>query len=475
MGNRLLFRLIVCALALCLGSCSGSMLIRPSVQPEDGYLIRGVRVFTGLPGMPLKENMDVHIKGEKIVRISPERLEAPGARVIDGKGKTLLPGLTDFHTHITGGMIVPWGSIMPTMRFNFEGCLYSGVTAVVDMNGKTAEEMNEIASDIEAGKIMGPHLFSCGLGFTGKGAHPMPMLEKLKEKYPWFVHPFFPEIAIEVDASAGMDRLEKQLAAKPDFTKIYLDDLPDGTPKMKAETVSEIVRRSHEQGIPVLIHIGRNEDVKIAVESGADGIAHNVYKEPLDPSIASELARRKMFVTPTVYVFHNLNTFVNDRNYTHYSPLEWETMHSSAVKALKNPEPYNEPKGDSWSDYYRNFRETYTGVLHPNVKALKDAGVTIIAGTDAPNLGIAAGGSLHVELQHLVEGGLTPQEALISATSEPARILREVFRKNVDFGTVEEGKGADLLLVNGDPTKNIRDTENIAAVFFRGSLVDRSH
>ena len=112
-------------------------------------------------------------------------------------------------------------------------------------------------------------------------------------------------------------------------------------------------------------------------------------------------------------------------------------------------------------------------MLHPNVRILKDAGVTIIAGTDAPNLGIAAGGSLHVELQHLVEGGLTPEEALISATSAPAMILQEVFHRNVDFGTVEEGKGADLLLVRGNPVKNIRDTENIDAVFFRGNLVER--
>lgn len=241
---------------------------------------------------------------------------------------------------------------------------------------------------------------------------------------------------------------------------------------MKAAIVSEIVRRSHGKGIPVLIHIGRNEDVQIAMESGADGIAHNVYKEPLDPAIAQELARRKMFVTPTVYVFRNLNTFINEKDYTHYSRLEWETMHPSAKKALQNAKPYREPENDPWDDYYRHLK-MYAKVLHPNVRILKDAGVTIIAGTDAPNLGIAAGGSLHVELRHLVEGGLTPEEALISATSAPARILQEVFHRNVDFGTVEEGKGADLLLVRGNPVKNIRDTENIDAVFFRGNLVER--
>lgn len=112
-------------------------------------------------------------------------------------------------------------------------------------------------------------------------------------------------------------------------------------------------------------------------------------------------------------------------------------------------------------------------VIHPNVKTLKDEGVTILAGTDSPNLGIATGGSLHVELAHLVEGGLTPTEALISVTSTPARILRDVFHKNIDFGVIEEGKSADLLLVEGNPTKNIRDTENIIAVFYKGNRLER--
>jgi imidazolonepropionase-like amidohydrolase len=314
------------------------------------------------------------------------------------------------------------------------------------------------------------------MGFTGKGAHPIPMMDKLKSTYPWFVRPFFPEVVIEIKGvtDKDMERLEKHLDSNPDFTKIFLDDLPDGTPKMRPEIVKEIVKRSHAQGIPVVIHIGRNEDVKVAIDSGADGIAHDVYKEPLDPELAKELAKRKMFVTPTVYVFHNLNDFMNNKNYTHYTKLEWETMYPPSVHALQNPKPYIVTQGDPWGNYYQHFKDSYVRVLHPNVKILKSAGVTIIAGTDAPNLGIATGGSLHVELQHLVEGGLTPTEALISATSTPARTLKQVFHRNVNFGTIEKGKAADLLLVEGDPTKNIKDTENIVAVFYQGDRLARS-
>ena len=473
MKNRPWFWLMIVIFIQYLSGCAHYTLVRQSPPVKNGYLIRDVSVFTALPENPVLVDRDVYIQGETIAMVSEERLNIPGAEVIDGRGKMLLPGLIDFHTHITSGMIIPWGDIIPTMHFNMEGCLYSGITAVVDMSGKSPTEMAALAEDIEAGRLIGPHLFHCGMGFTGKGAHPIPMMEKVKNTYSWFIRPFFPEVVIQVKDVTDMARLEKHLESNPDFTKIFLDDIPDGTPKMSHEIVREIVKRSHEQGIPVVIHIGRNEDVKVAIESGADGLAHDVYKEPLDPELAKELSKRKMFVIPTVYVFHNLNVFMNEKNYTHYTKLEWETMYPSCVKALQNPRPYIVPEGDPWGNYYKHFKDSYARVLHPNVKTLKDAGVTIIAGTDAPNLGIATGGSLHVELQHLVESGLTPTEALMSATSTPAATLKQVFHRNVNFGTIEKGKAADLLLVQGDPTKNIQDTQNIIDVFYRGNRLVR--
>ena len=473
MINRLRFLPIILALTLCICSCTHYSRVQQA-PPVDGYLIRNVNVFTAVDGKPVLEDMDVYVEGRTIAKISKERLSIYGAGIIDGKGKMLMPGLIDFHTHMTSGMIIPWAMVIPTTQFNMEACLYSGITAVVDMSGESPEYMKSLSEDIEAGETMGPHLFQCGMGFAGIGAHPIPMMERMKENYPWFIRPFIPKIVNEVESVNDMEQLEKHLASTPDFTKIFLDDIPDGTPKMKPEIVTEIVKRSHQKGIPVIIHIGRNEDVKVAIDSGADGIAHDVYKEPLDPGLARELAAKKMFVTPTVYVFQNVDLFMNEKDFKHYSKLEWETIYPSAVKELENPKPYSVPEGGPWDNYFKNFRKSYAQVLHPNVKVLKDAGVRIIIGTDSPNLGLATGGSLHVELAHLVEGGLTPTEALISATSEPVKILREVFHRDVNFGTIEEGKDADLLLVEGDPTKNIQDTQNIVEVFYRGDRLVRS-
>jgi imidazolonepropionase-like amidohydrolase len=455
-------------------ACSHKALVEYTPPAKDSYVIRNVSVFSALPGAPVRNDMNVLIRDGIIEKITGERLDIPEADVIDGRGKMLLPGLTDFHTHTQPGMLIPWDlMLMPTMTFNMEAFLYSGIVAVVDMSGDTPAKMKNIAQNIETGRMVGPRLFHCGMGFTGKGAHPIPMYEKVKEQLPGIIAILLPEFAIEVKDEGDMKRVGEHLAARTDFTKIFLDDLPDGTPKMKPEIVKAIVKRSHEKGIPVFVHIGRNEDVRVAMDADVDGLAHNVYKERLDPELARELARRNTFVVPTVYVFHNTNLFINEKSFYHHSRLEKETIPPDRIKALNKPKPFNTDTHDAWERYFRGFKETYNGVLHPNVATLKEAGVTIVAGTDSTNIGMAPGGSLHTELVHLVEGGLTPSEALIAATSTPAQLIREVLKRDANFGTIEEGKSADLLLVNGDPTKNIRDTQNIVEVFYRGKRLIR--
>jgi imidazolonepropionase-like amidohydrolase len=102
-------------------------------------------------------------------------------------------------------------------------------------------------------------------------------------------------------------------------------------------------------------------------------------------------------------------------------------------------------------------------VLSQVIQQLVDAGVPILAGTDAPVPGSAHGASLHWELEHLVEAGMTPTAALAAATSVPARAFRMT-----DRGRIAPGLRADLLLVEGDPSREIRDTRRIVAIWKRG-------
>jgi len=99
--------------------------------------------------------------------------------------------------------------------------------------------------------------------------------------------------------------------------------------------------------------------------------------------------------------------------------------------------------------------------------------VTLLAGSDSPNMGLTIGGSLHEELGHLVEAGLTPTEALLAATSVPATVWCDLLGRERDFGTVEAGMRADLLLVRGDPTADIATTQQIEEVFLAGRRLKR--
>jgi imidazolonepropionase-like amidohydrolase len=455
-------------------SCSShSLLTAPSSKPA-GYLITNVSVFTAVKGRLVIKNAWVHVKGKHIVKISAAPFEVPGAEVIDGTGMTLLPGLIDSHTHISSGAFIPWKpAMLPTMDYNFEACLYSGITAVIDMGGMPSNKMGSISAEIESGAKTAPHLFYPGIGFTAPESHPEPFMDHIKNSVPFYISPFVPDLAYTITSVSDMDKLEKHFESKPDFTKVFVDDIPAGTPEMSLEVLKEIVRRSHARNIPVFVHIGSNDDLKKVIDSGADGAAHNVYKEKIDPALARELARKKIIVIPTIFVWDSYDLFVNKKSTTHYTKLELETIHPDRLKELMNPFPASFTEPEVWADWNRRVGRDYVQNIHANLAVLKEAGVIILAGTDTPGVGISSGGSLHVELGHMVKGGMSPTEVLLSATSVPAQMLRDVMRKKINYGTVEEGRDADLLLVRGDPTVKITDTQNIEAVFFQGTRIER--
>lgn len=450
-------------------SCTSAELIRFRDTPSSGYVVHNVRIFSGRADRPVQQNMDVHIQNGVIQKISKTPLQISDAREIDGKGKVLLPGLIDFHTHITAGMFIPWkAALLPTQDFNLEAAVFSGITTIVDMSGKDVSDMNVLKKNLETGKQNGPHLYHAGIGFTAKGGHPVRYLDVVRDKIFFLLHPFIPKIAIEMEENTqDFSALEKHLAGKPDFTKVYVDKIPETANLISDDLLKKITEKSHLAGVPVVLHIGNNANLASLISSGADGAVHSVYKEKIDPVLVKKLASSGIYVVPTIVVWDNFDKFKNKQSYAHYTQLETATTYPDRLEALKNPKPEKNKKQD-WEESDRRVSENIP-TLFDNVRIMKKAGVKIVAGSDSPNYGISIGGSLHVELQNLVKAGFTPAEAIQAATYTPASILD----KNLSFGTVEEGKRADLLLVEGDPLKNIKDTENIAEVFVNGKRIER--
>ncbi len=457
-------------LPLLLSACAPTLVARTRT-PTAGYLIQDVTVFTGEADAPLLHHMDVLVLGDRIAAVSTERLDVPGARVIEGDGLTLLPGLTDSHTHITSGMLIRWQMAMPATRdFNLRAALYSGITAVVDMGGYSTDRMVRLADQLEDGSRLGPRLVHAGMGFTGEGAHPIPMLELVADNISPALRGMIPDLAIEVSTPDDLDEIDTHLDAGPDFTKVFLDRIPPTAPTMDPAVLDAIVARSHGRGVPVFVHVGYNADVAAVLDAGADGLAHVVYKEALTDELVQGLADQGVVVIPTAVVFDNYAKVTVEQSFDHYSDLEWQTTPPGRKRALRNPQPV-----DEHPDWVQAEQAAYDNRphLHGNVAALHAAGVTLLAGSDSPNLGLTAGGALHVELQHLVAAGLTPTEALLAATSVPAREWSRLTGRPCESGTVAEGMRADLLLVRGDPTADITATQDIAEVFLAGVRLRR--
>ena len=229
-----------------------------------------------------------------------------------------------------------------------------------------------------------------------------------------------------------------------------------GLPLLSNETLVAAVDEAHRHNKLAIAHALAAAAGQQAIAAGVDGLAH-VWIDRPDSELVSAIATSGAFVTPCLALNSSImgNTgasFAADPRVASKLGPEWlQTLSKGTFNTF--------PQG--------NF-----GAVLTTVGALHKAGVDILAGTDVsvpmPSFGgLAHGASLHHECQLLVQSGMTPIEALKSATSVPARRFGLV-----DRGRVREGARADLLLVDGDPTTNISDTLNIKAVWRRGARLE---
>lgn len=386
-------------------------------------LFQNVRVFDGEKTLDAR---DVLVQNGRIAAIG--ELKAAGATIIDGTGKTLIPGLIDAHTHT-------WDDALRT-------ALAFGVTTELDMFTSTGF-LKSMKADQAAGKADGrADLFSAGTLVTAPGGHgteygmPIPTISKPEE------------------AQAFVDA---RLAEGSDYIKIVLDDGHTYGLKMNTlskETLKAVVDAAHARKKLAVVHAGSLADARAAIDAGADALVHTFVDQQPDANLGRDLAKAKMFVIPTLTVSMSVTgtaggaTLVDDKRVAPYlTRLE--------IDQLKRGFPARKKL-----DY---------GVTTATVKQLRAAKVPILAGTDAGNPGTAHGSALHRELELLVQAGLTPSEALAAATSNPAR----AFGLD-DRGRIAVGKRADLVLVNGDPTKDITATRDIAGIWKGGVAFDRA-
>ena len=416
-------------------------------------------------GAPARAGQTVVVRGSRIVEVGPSasvRVPA-GARRMDGRGKWLIPGLWDMHVHAFGYSFPDFAGPL---------LLAHGVTGVRDM-GFYVDTARHWRGEVAAGRVAGPRLVAGG------------RLDGPPNRAPW--------VARAATADEARRAVDSLLDAGADFIKVY-SHLP-------REAYFAAAEQARRRGVPLAGHVPYAVSVQEAARGGQRGIEH---QDDLMRACGAEDAalRAELASTPPDAPPERQLALIRDharRMRAGFDPGRC----SSAIAALAQAgvhvtptlvvyQPYVAPADTSaihpplmryvprrlqaeWRARLQRAGPGDTATVSAyfslaRVGEMQRAGVRLLAGTDAPQAYVHPGASLHDELELLVRAGLTPMQALQSATGEPAAYLGALD----SLGTVARGKLADLVLLDADPLADIRSTRRIHAVVANGRLVDRA-
>ncbi|MGH9753635.1 MAG: amidohydrolase family protein [Blastocatellia bacterium] len=433
---------------------------REYVTPEKaaGIVITGATLIDVGAGEALKDSVIV-IEGERIKQVGKAGAVdiPPSARVIDARGKWIIPGLMDMHSHISGASGLPLNLY-----------LANGVTTIRDPGGNLTL-LRLLREHLDSGKTTGPRLFFAG-----------PILDGSP--------PVWPAGSILADtpdrATSAVNFLIDQGV---DFIKVY-NNISE--PVLKA-----IIHAAHQRETPVIGHVPRSITMTRAVELGMDCLEHiRITGRELLPleeankidflplgrretllwqrfdlasaemkKLVSLLAEKKVFLDPTLTVDENTFAFVNERQAedpdNRFLPREL----ADGWARRPAPEIYKIPSElrDAAIAGFKK-RQQFVGML-------SRAGVQIVAGTDGVGLGtLLPGFGLQHELELLAAAGLKPIDVIRAATITAARALN----RERELGSIETGKFADLVILNADPLAEIGNTKKIHLVMKGGQIHD---
>jgi imidazolonepropionase-like amidohydrolase len=255
---------------------------------------------------------------------------------------------------------------------------------------------------------------------------------------------------------------DKVAAMKPDLIKIRIDDNLGSTRKMPEDAWRATIERAKALKLPVATHIFYLADAKAALLAGANLIAHSVRDMPVDPEFVRELKARNGCYSPTL--MREVSTFV----YGSTPPWARDPFFLKGAGAAAGDEISDAPRQatvQASAAYKQGLRyKEALEVAKRNVKTLSDAGVRIAMGTDSGPAGRWQGFFEHLELEMMVDAGMTPMQVIVAATSAAA----DCHGKGAQFGSIRPGASADLLVLAANPLEDIRNTRQITSVWIGG-------
>lgn len=460
-----MFKKFMASVLMLLGAIEGA-----SGKEKADLVIRGAAIVDVASGK-LVEGRAIAVANGEIVAVEDDRAidrSFQAAQTVDASGQYVIPGLWDMHVHFGGGeaLVEENKDLLPIY-------LAYGVTSVRDCAADISAHVLRWRDEVASGTLVGPSIYTSGPKLEG----PKPLWKG----------------TIEVDSPAEVDAaLDRLQAMRVDFVKIT-----DNT--LRPEIFLYALKAAKARGLRTSAHIPYALTVEQAIAGGLSSVEHGDYLikagstaeaqisrdyadkklsyaeasdklvDTFDPTLARtefrKLARYGLFVTPT----QNMGRIL--------AYLDREDHSKDPALALIGPglrETYNwrverAAKADAAAVERRHREYELSATLLP---LMRDAGITILAGTDAGYLNSFnyPGQGLHDELARFVESGLTPVEALRTSVINGPRFLGRQAR----YGAIAPGKAADIVLLGANPLTSIAATRDIRAVVRAGTLFDRA-
>lgn len=413
--------------SLLLIACSGM------VKANEGSIaFVGATVIDGTGAAPLTDGVVVITDG-RVRTVGPRTaVTVPGdAEIIDAHGKTIMPGIVNAHAHVGGTIGLRTGNYN-TENLTRQLALYAryGVTTVNSLGGDE-EEGFALRNDQFETALNRSRVFVAGDVVTGSD-----------------------EASVRAQVNANADR-------GANFIKVRVDDNLGRTGKMTPELVDTLIDQAAQRRLPVAVHLFYLEDAKSILRAGAKFIAHSVRDVPVDEEFLTLAQQADACYVPTLT--REVSTFVYESEPAFFSdPFFLKEVDVQVLDELRSPERQSRMANSSSAAAYK----AGLAVAMENLNALAEAGVRIAMGTDTGPPARFQGYFSHMEMQMMVDAGMSPMDVIRSATGIAAECI------NVgDIGTLEPGKWGDVVLLASNPLEDIGNTKSIEGVWIAGNRV----